>query len=129
MVDTVSYTGTKNSEYITAYVKARRDKWLEENGPCQECGSIENLEVDHIDKTTKLINPSHIWTLKEPSRIQELAKCQVLCRDCHRKKTSSENTVWQHGTLSGYQRYKCRCIECKKFYRSYRRMRYQLTLN
>lgn len=113
-----------SSAYMTAYVKARRDKWIQENGPCQECGSTENLQVDHIDRTTKTIHTGHIWTRKKIYRDKELAKCQVLCIDCHDKKTGRENTTWQHGTISGYMRYKCKCIECRRAYRVYRHERY-----
>ena len=39
----------KKREYQRRWVAARRTRWLEENGPCAECGLIEGLEVDHID--------------------------------------------------------------------------------
>ena len=60
--------------------------WLEENGPCARCGANENLEVDHIDPLTKVSH--NVWTWAEEKRLEELAKCQVLCHNCHVEKSS-----------------------------------------
>ena len=55
---------------------------------CARCGSAENLELDHIDRTTKV---SHaIWSWSEARRQAELAKCQVLCAECHKDKTQAD---------------------------------------
>ena len=77
------------------YYQRNRDKWLLENGPCQKCGSWDNLEVDHIDPSTKdpLVGypcPQSFWTWSPERRAVELAKCQVLCTNCHKIKTSEE---------------------------------------
>lgn len=70
----------------------RRERWLRENGPCQHCGSWENLEVDHIDPATKDAHTSSIWSWPDPARrASELAKCQVLCAPCHQRKTSRQS--------------------------------------
>ena len=57
---------------------------------CIGCGTTIQLELDHIDPTTKQCDPAkslgaktisqHIWN--------EIDKCQLLCYDCHREKTS-----------------------------------------
>lgn len=79
---------------------------------CVECGSIEDLELDHVDPSTKV---SHrIWTWSEVRRNEELAKCQILCRSCHQKKTAQENQTAQHGTDTMYSIYKCRCEDCRQ---------------
>ena len=83
-------------EYIREYQKkwykevvaSRRKTWFDENGPCRECGSWENLELDHIDRTTKIHHA--IWTWSEQRRSEELSKCQPLCYDCHKKKSVKE---------------------------------------
>lgn len=65
-----------------------RREWIAANGPCQQCGSSKDLEVDHIDPTTKL---SHrVWSWSRVRREAELAKCRVLCGSCHQRKTSAE---------------------------------------
>lgn len=81
--------------YQKAWVKEARWDWLAKNGPCRQCGSSERLEVDHIDPSLKV---SHaVWSWSKPRREAELAKCQVLCHDCHAKKTGHQNRLRQTG--------------------------------
>ncbi len=58
---------------------------------CNYCGSEEELDFDHIDPDTKsfpvgkrLVSAS--WKVLE----EELNKCQLLCRICHKEKTYQE---------------------------------------
>lgn len=68
-------------------MKMHRARWFDENGPCKKCGSSKNMEVDHIYADDKV---SHcVWSWTPARRALELAKCQVLCRKCHRQKTSA----------------------------------------
>lgn len=67
-------------------MKAARRKWFKENGPCQQCGSDQNLELDHINPEEKVCHT--VWSWTPMRRALELKKCQVLCRSCHRKKTA-----------------------------------------
>lgn len=97
-------------EKNNAWVRARRDKWLAENGPCKHCGSNERLEVDHIDPKTKVHHS--VWTWGDERRTKELAKCQVLCFLCHRLKTNAERGWKMHGELMWQKG--CRCEECVK---------------
>lgn len=88
---------TDRKEYMRSYLKRwyvevvapRRSKWFEENGPCKNCGSWDRLELDHIDRDTKVHHA--IWTWSEQRRTEELAKCQPLCYSCHKKKSVQEN--------------------------------------
>ncbi len=112
----------QQTDYINKLIQQRRKQWINENGPCKNCGSFDNLEVDHIDPSTKAIHTSHIWTREERIRIRELSKCQVLCKPCHQNKTSKENKKEvTHGTISGYYRHRCRCGLCKLAYSQYRK--------
>ena len=101
--------------YLRAYqlewLQRRRREWLSDKA-CVSCGSRENLEVDHIDPTTKV---SHrIWSWRAERREAELAKCQVLCRECHHWKTGDERRVpTRHGTEHMYNHYGCRCEPCR----------------
>lgn len=95
----------------------RRKEWFDINGPCSKCSSWENLEVDHIDPLNKIAHK--IWQWSKERREEELAKCQVLCKVCHRQKTSTlQHELFtkpiQHGTFNGYTTKKCRCDECRK---------------
>lgn len=72
------------------FMAKRRSDWIAANGPCKHCGSNQKLEVDHINPLKKVKDAWQIWSLKD--RNIELAKCQVLCHDCHLKKTKTEGT-------------------------------------
>ena len=88
------------------------------------CGSREKLEVDHVDRASKTVNPSRLWSLAEgnPLRVSELAKCQVLCRSCHKAKTRSEFAhEFPHGRYVTYNKHGCRCDECRLASRDNRR--------
>lgn len=77
---------TKQAAYQNDWMKRRRQEWLDTNGPCAHCGSADDLRVDHVDASQKV---SHrIWSWAKERREIELAKCQVLCNDCHQKKTT-----------------------------------------
>lgn len=84
----------KRKAYIRKWqrecIKNRKAKWLKENGPCRHCGSSEKLEVDHIDRQSK--KDHRVWSWKKERRESELLKCQVLCKDCHKIKTSKETS-------------------------------------
>lgn len=73
--------------YNRRWMAARRQEFF--NGKsCTSCGSKESLELDHIDRATKVHHA--IWSWCKERRKAELAKCQVLCHNCHAKKTAAE---------------------------------------
>jgi hypothetical protein len=111
----MSYTNRqKQRDYQNTWLKNRRLKWLQENGPCAECGSWEKLEVDHINPETKIDHK--VWSWSQERRDIELAKCQVLCNYCHLRKSLPErnSAPASHGTQYYYDKFKCRCISCTK---------------
>lgn len=65
---------------------------------CAHCGITDRdvLEFDHIDPKTKelsiavIINSRIAWDIAE----KELAKCQLLCANCHKKKTAKDMNAW-----------------------------------
>ena len=100
-------------EYMRNWKAARRSEFFADKKSV-DCGSTKNLELDHKDPTTKV--DRKIWTWSEARRLAEIAKCQVLCRKCHRKKTNK--TVYPdppHGTTTRHDssRWKCKCQPCK----------------
>lgn len=102
----------KNKEDSYKWLKARRMEWINSHGPCKHCNSWDNLQVDHIDPSLKKYHASRIWSRKAKIREPELLKCQVLCADCHKKKTISELTLpTEHGTRREYDK-GCRCRPC-----------------
>jgi hypothetical protein len=49
------------------------------------------LEFDHIDRKTKRDNIAQMITQREwPVILAEIEKCQVMCANCHRRKTWNE---------------------------------------
>ena len=106
----------KKREYQRDYQRqwvARRRATFFEDKCCVRCGSKERLELDHIDPKLKVSH--NIWSWSEARQAEEIAKCQVLCHDCHLQKTG-EDFGWgsrPHGTLTSYKRYGCRCVECR----------------
>lgn len=111
---------TKQKQYMLKYqrewMRDRRKHWIDENGPCQHCGSNESLEVDHIFPSLKTMEASSIWSRTQEVRDKELSNCQVLCKSCHLKKTLSERKKPDHGTAHMYSKHKCRCEPCKQAY-------------
>lgn len=113
---TITHMNERRREYLRDYQK----KWLRNNRlavlegkSCVSCGGTERLEFDHIDPKTKI---SHsIWSWSKERRASELAKCQILCRSCHKKKTAADmGWTVPHGSSNRYRRYGCRCDVCRR---------------
>lgn len=81
----------KNREYHNRYVQEiyqrNRAEWFE-GKTCILCGATENLELDHLDPTTKIGH--RIWNWNPERRATELAKCRPLCKSCHADKSRKE---------------------------------------
>jgi hypothetical protein len=106
---------SENYDKIRQRSQARRTQWIEENGPCVKCGTWDNLEVDHIDPSTKEYEIANIWRRSQYIRDHELAKCQTLCNSCHIEKSTFEQKAAKpvsHGSYKCYNKYKCRCDIC-----------------
>ena len=67
------------------WIAARRREWIEEHGPCIDCGTWNDLQVDHADASTKVTH--RVWSWSKERRAAELAKCVVRCAPCHLAKT------------------------------------------
>lgn len=97
----------KQRAYARQWAANRRKKYTA-GMACVDCGSTENLEMDHRDPAEKT---SHrIWSWAEPRLLAELAKCEPRCRDCHHARHNQDAP--QHGTEYTYRR-GCRCGECR----------------
>jgi len=103
-------TPEKRRVYQLAWVQARRNAWLQAHGPCVDCGSWSQLEVDHEDPSTKSMPTSQIWGRRQEVRDAELAKCVVRCKVCHLMKSVSERRIkGQPCPSSTAYRNGCRC--------------------
>lgn len=74
----------RQRQFNREWIARRRAEWFA-NKACYRCGTTRNLRLDHRDPDTKV---SHkVWSWSQERRDVELAKCQVLCHDCHVWKT------------------------------------------
>lgn len=94
--------------------KLLREQYIKEHGPCCKCGLWNKLEFDHITRHGLGVKRSRdMWIWGTAKRNAELVKCQILCRLCHRMKSSLEQRKYDHG-LNFYERHGCRCDICKE---------------
>lgn len=101
----------KQKEYARQWVAKRRAEYFADK-TCIKCGSIDKLELDHIDPSIKVTH--RIWSWSQQRREAEIAKCQILCEDCHQEKTNRDFKAG-HGTFTMYKKNKCRCAICLKW--------------
>ncbi len=120
----MGYTGEQKREYQRKWLAARRAEHFQDKC-CVVCGSIEQLELDHIDPDEKKYHPAALWGMSRtnPNRIAELAKCQVLCLEHHKAKTKE---WWATKANHGRTLYNkgCRCEICFKAQQKHNAQRY-----
>jgi 5-methylcytosine-specific restriction endonuclease McrA len=98
------------------YYRRRLEAIASLGGKCVACGQTEDLEFDHINPLDKTYNVARILTGGSEQKVQaELQKCQLLCKECHDKKTyavgGDQKTVGHGGGNSGKRN--CECEPCK----------------
>lgn len=108
-----------DAEYFRNRRKERRKRFLALlGGKCVNCGSKDNLHFDHINANKKNFYISRNLNRTDDSIVPEIKKCQLLCEECHKKKTKENGDFAdkpaRHGTLHMYKKYKCRCNKCRK---------------
>jgi len=107
--------GQTSRDYHRNYYYKRRAKLIAVLGDrCVTCGSTHDLQFDHIDPAEKSFNISSNLTASNAEVLAELAKCQLLCMECHIEKTKQDNSGYQHGTWYGFMHMKCVCAECSE---------------
>lgn len=102
---------------LARYHRQRAEKIQELGGKCVDCGSTEELEFDHIVASTKEFGIAKEWSKNREDFEKELEKCQLLCKECHSKKSREKGDygrLARHGTYWMYRKYKCRCEPCVK---------------
>lgn len=102
-------------EYVAKRYKRLRSEWIERlGGSCAACGSRDNLEFDHIDASQKKYNIGKILSTHSKQKVEEeMARCQLLCKECHLEKTIREEDIYivDHGEgLTGKK--SCYCSLC-----------------
>lgn len=82
-------------EYQRKWLAERRASWFR-GQRCADCGTSENLELDHTDPAAKVDHK--VWSWSQVRRAAELAKCVARCESCHAKKSGREAV---HGERHG----------------------------
>jgi hypothetical protein len=82
----------ENKAEINAKRKERKEKHRKHlidmlGGKCCGCGTIKNLQFDHLDRTKKSFNIGNNLAAKLEKLEEEAKKCQLLCKECHQIKT------------------------------------------
>lgn len=83
--------GGTTKQCNSCWTKVRREKLKEKyrilaGNKCSQCGynrCPKALHFHHIDPTTKKFGISNGYNKKQTLVIQELAKCVLLCANCH----------------------------------------------
>jgi len=69
----------------TSFPPATRRRVLNRDGCCQQCGSTDHLEVDHVVPYAEAMRAG--WPIEA---IDSEDNGQALCRRCHSQKTAQE---------------------------------------
>jgi hypothetical protein len=55
------------------------------------------------------------WAFDEPVGFStDLSRYTAMCSSCHKRHDRKVSTSFEHGTLTGYNRHKCRCDSCSE---------------
>lgn len=89
---------TEYNSYMNNYMKERhktRRALVVQSlgGCCKNCGSEKDLELDHVDPTSKYKTIAKLSSASEKIYSVEVLKCQLLCRPCHLVKTRLEGSM------------------------------------
>lgn len=79
------------SAYNRAYYHKRKRQILAlKSVPCTDCGvqyATWIMQFDHRPGTVKRFNVTQGWSFKPELVLQEAAKCDVVCANCHADRT------------------------------------------
>lgn len=119
---------TSRTAYFREYQKrryaAQRAKAVAYlGGKCVDCGSSEQLQIDHIDRKQKKHGFGGEFNLSWGRLLKEVQKCQLLCKPCHEFKTIHDLGFQHadHGTYARYNKHGCRCADCRAANTAYTR--------
>lgn len=79
--------------------KRRNFIWdILQKSQCAVCKNSDPivLEFDHLDPNNKEYDIASMFYLSEKKIIEEIKKCQILCANCHRKKTAEQFGWWRN---------------------------------
>jgi 5-methylcytosine-specific restriction endonuclease McrA len=82
-----------HKKYSREYYHKRKKELLHLLGEkCVKCGSTEGLDFDHIDPNSREFKIGKLLNYSKERVLQELSKCQLLCKKCHTNKSKKEGS-------------------------------------
>ena len=101
-----SYCRTCRSLILKDHYRRNKDAYLKRNArfrlrnseiirehkskPCADCGiqyPYYVMDFDHRQDENKVINLANASRMTRPKILEEIAKCDVVCSNCHRERT------------------------------------------
>ncbi len=101
-----SYCRTCRSAILKEHYRRNKNAYLRRNArsrlinaeiireykskPCADCGiryPYYVMDFDHRQDSIKVINLSNASRMTRPKILEEIAKCDVVCSNCHRERT------------------------------------------
>jgi hypothetical protein len=102
----------RRTEYFRTYIKAKKRERRQRlvtmlGGKCVRCGTMEDLEFDHIDPQSKNFSICAHLTKAWNDLVAEAQLCQLLCHACHVAKGAEDRPEPKHGRYM-YLYHRCR---------------------
>lgn len=108
MRDKDNYNAYMKDYMLRRYHKRRVDAIILLGGKCKICGSTDELNFHHINPDLKIMAIARMSSLSKQKWEEELAKCELLCEECHQFHHRVFN---EHGYKKYFQG--CRCNICR----------------
>jgi len=101
----------ENREEHKRVISVRKKRVIEQNralcleyllsNPCRDCGETDLvvLEFDHLRDKDRGVKDLVFRACASARVEEEIGKCQVLCANCHRRKTAKERNWFKLGIL------------------------------
>jgi len=89
--------GNRDTERAKRFAVRDRVAAMKMAAGCVDCGYAEHdvaLDYDHLPGATKLFSISGAWGRPWQSILDEIAKCEVVCANCHRVRTVGRRRGW-----------------------------------
>lgn len=87
------------NEYRNDWVRKRRRRFdVLKTVPCTDCGAIYPpyiMQWDHLPEFEKSFTIGSNWQYSEARILDEIAKCELVCANCHAERTHNRATVSQ----------------------------------
>ena len=105
----------KISPQLAQYQRRKKEFIELLGGVCVDCGTNQNLEFDHDDRSQKKFTITKFYSKNYDDLKIEVLKCKLRCTTCHKIKTQTVDGIKAtHGSAGMYRHQKCRCDLCKQ---------------